>query len=291
MPQRRSRKGKKKNRSGRRADGVMVGGPRIMKWNASGGRSVAPLFETTLRFEKHVSFSQNTIASTSVRYKPTFAYDIDPNLGSTAMPFFTEYTAMYGGYRVLWYSADITFANQEAFDVTAYALTVAADPGANVSVAVAQSFLSNLKAKKCQLGRATTPNRGRIRVSDSVARYSGQAWPKIFDPYSGAGTTTPQDILYFHVGAVPTNGTSTFTTSTGVAISISINVRIAFFTMTNPSALLLCELVKEQREKRESIPARMDRLTKEASVNQYHFDRDLAKSGAVKNLDLVGSKI
>lgn len=261
-----------------------------MRWNGAGGKSIAPIYETVLRFEKHVSFSQNTIASTSVRYKPTFAYDIDPNLGSTSMPFFSELTAMYGGYRVLSYSVIIDYANQEAFDVTGYALTVAADPGANVSVAVAQSFLSNLKSKKIQLGRATIPNRGRIRFSDSVARYAGQAWPKIFDPYSGAGSVSPADILYLQVGAVPTNGTSTFTTSTGVAISISINVKIAFFTLTNPSALLINEMIKERREKGEELSARMDRLVKEASVNQYHFDRDLAKSGAVKNLDLVGSK-
>lgn len=271
MPERRGRKkGKRKGRNDRRAVGAVVHMPKQMKWNGSGGKFMPPIFVTKLRFEKHVAFSQNTIASTSVRYKTTMAYDIDPNVGSTAMPGFTELTALYGGYRVLGYTADIVFANQEAFDVTAYALTVAADPGANVSVAVAQSYLSNLNAKKCELGRATVTNRGRIKLRESVARYAGQTWPGIFDPYSGAGSATPQDILYLQVGAVPTNATSTFTTSTGVAMSITINVTIGFFTVTTPSALLLCELIKEQREKKEEPSARIERLKKELSLNSYY---------------------
>lgn len=247
----------------------MVRMPKMMKWNGSGGKFAPPIFITKLRFEKHVGFSQNTIASTSVRYKPTFAYDIDPNVGSTAMPGFTEYTALYGGYRVLGYSVDVAFANQEAFDVTAYALTVAADPGANVSVAVAQSYLSNLNAKKCELGRATVTNRGRIRFRESVARYAGQTWPGIFDPYSGAGSGAPSDILYVQVGAVPTNATSTFTTTTGVAITITIDVTIAFFTVTTPSALLESAMRKEYRERHEEPSARLDRLKKELSLNGY----------------------
>ncbi len=263
MPRRRKGRGKRGRRGGGARRGPVAHLPPITKLNRGPSGFMPPIGRARLRFEKHVSFSQNTIASTSIRYQPTFAYDVDPNLGSTAMPGFAELQTLYGAYRVLRYRAKIEVTNQEAFDVTVYAIPTNADPGANVSVATAQSFLSNPASRRVTICRAGGGgSRASFRIGASVKIFAGQDWPGIQDPYAGVGSAAPSDILYLQIGAVPTNGTSTFTTSTGVAASVSIDVDICFFSNKAPPSFLPAS----SSSKTPNIPFSGNKL------NLYHYD-------------------
>lgn len=187
---------------------------------------------TTLRFSKFVTLSAAAATAANVRFVPTFAYDIDPTVGSTAMAGFTEYAGMYRFYRVQASKIHCAFANVQAFNVIAYVIPSNVDPGANFNSTTAQQQLANTYCRQCILGPLTGANHQNIISRMSTAKYGG-AWDEdVIDNYCGLTSgTTPTNNWYWTVGIV-----GTANVSTGCDVLVTLDVSIEFLELTNPSS-------------------------------------------------------
>jgi len=190
---------------------------------------------THLRFHTFGLIQNATSSSGSVRYEPTYAYDIDPTVGSTAMPGFAEWAGLYRKYRVNGCIAKITFANQEALPVLCYISATNSDPGTNVLPSVAQTFLAQPITRSELAGPLTGNSATKImNLPVSVAGFAGSANHDIDDAYASFVTgTAPANNMWLQVGCVKSNNASL---SAGVSFDLVIDLDIEFFEVTTPSA-------------------------------------------------------
>jgi hypothetical protein len=83
-----------------------------------------------------------------VRYTPSNAYDLDPSLGSTASPGFTELAAFYSTYRVTCSYIVVRFADPSTIiPISCVVLPLNIDPGGSPSIATIISWRSNPYAR------------------------------------------------------------------------------------------------------------------------------------------------
>jgi hypothetical protein len=186
-------------------------------------------FRTVLRFQKTGLIQNVGNTSGNVRFTPTFAYDVDPVIGSTAMPGFTELAGIYRQYRVDGFRYKVSFSNNEAFAMTALTCPVNFDPGANT--ANFQNYLSNRRSKSKILGPLTgngvTTMSGRV----TVAEFAGLPDIRADDNTVGAVTGgSPNNNIWFYVGAYsPTNQVN------GVSYDFVIDIDLEFFELATPA--------------------------------------------------------
>lgn len=224
------RQKKRSNRKGNKREqgvdhSIVLTVPRHLGW-------AAPRYRCTLRFHTmRVLNNVGTIAA-NLRYVPTFAYDVDPTLASTAMPGFTELGSLYRFYRVQKATINVKYSNLEAFPVECYTCPVNADPGANYSSTQAQTYLSQKTSKSCELGPLTGNGIGRITDTQLTSRFGGSANVNNADFYTGAtGGGAPNNNWYWTVGIV---ATSNFVS--GVTLRVVIDVDLEFFEVQSPSS-------------------------------------------------------
>jgi len=186
---------------------------------------------TMLRFSKYVTITAGAATAANIRLVPTFAYDVDPTVGSTAMAGFSEYAGMYRFYRVQMSKIHCAFANNQAFNVIAYIIPANADPGANYSAAVAQQQLANPFCRQCILGPLTGANHQNVTHKTSTAKYAG-VWDEYeIDTYVGSTSgTSPSNNWYWTIGIV---GTANVTL--GMDCLATVDIAIEFFELTNPA--------------------------------------------------------
>jgi len=165
---------------------------------------------------------------------PTYLYDIDPALGSTNMPFFTELAGIYRRYRLVKCKMVLSFANRETFPVVVYIVPDNSDPGNNS--ATPATFFSNPLCKKMVIGGTSGNNRGTLRHSFTVAQFAGSVDAHLDDQYSarmdGTGGQPPQAIT-FVFGCV-TTGSDNLTTTGGLSLSIDLKLTFDVFEVTSP---------------------------------------------------------
>jgi len=185
-----------------------------------------------LRYNKTSYLSNVGVVYSNARWEPTFAYDIDPTVGSTAMPGFTELGALYTKYRVDSFVVKCSVVNKETFPVCVYVCPVNFDPGANT--ANYQNYLSNRDSKKKYLGVSTGNAQHVFHQRVSVASFAGSATAThIADYYSGgtSGTPAPANNLFYMLGSIADAvGVS------GVDYTLDIDVTIEFFELASPSS-------------------------------------------------------
>jgi len=196
-----------------------------------GGTWAPARIATTLRFSDFVTLSAGASTAANVRFAPTFAYDVDPTVGSTAMAGFSEYASMYRFYRVTGSKAKCAFANAQAFNVAIYLIPENVDPGANYSSSVAQQQLANPYCKSSVIGPLTGKGVATLTHSMTTAQYAG-AWDhNVFDSYCGSTAgTTPSNNWFWVVGVV-----GTATVSTGINVLVTLDIDIEFFELANPA--------------------------------------------------------
>jgi hypothetical protein len=187
---------------------------------------------TTLVYAKPSYMFQAASVNTGVRFSPTNAYDVDPTLGSTALPGFTELAGLYKFYRVASSRVKVAFYNKEAFPEVLYLLPTNTDFGANPSTAVQTSFLSNPNCKSQIIGPLTGGGKAILTHSISTAGYSGASVERAIDPYVGRtnGSASPTNNYYWNIGCL---GDANMVT--GVDYVIQIWVTIRFFELVEPS--------------------------------------------------------
>lgn len=190
-------------------------------------RDAAPV----LRFQKSGILLNAGITFANVRFEPTYAYDVDPVSGSTAMPYFTEYAAMYRFYRVIWFRVSVTFSNLDSTTSgTAYICPSNTDPGANSSTA--QNLLSNRMGKSVVFGPSTGNGTTRtLSKKITVDKFGGVRYTRTIDNYFGSVTgTAPLNNIFFALGAYTSVGMTS-----GVYYDCTIDICLDFVEVQTPS--------------------------------------------------------
>jgi len=220
------RRGQSKKRSGprRTKKSTLMKVPR--------GMFAAP--RTRVRLSVQTTKSVNNAGSTvaNIRFTPTYAYDVDPSLGSVAVPGFTEYGTLYRFYRVNSSSILVNFGNNEAFPITAYICPINYDPTANYNLATATSIRGQDVCRAVMLGPLTGVSTKRVSCGASTARFAGVRWTGQTDFYSGptSGSSAPTNNWYFTVGV-----TSPQALVNGVTLDVVLHLEIEFFEVNTPT--------------------------------------------------------
>jgi len=189
---------------------------------------------TRMRYHNYTQIVSGTSNSSSIRFEPTFAYDVDPLVGSTAMPGFTEYAGLYRKYRVNGFIATVVFANTETSPVLCYLSVLNSDPGTSVLPATAQNILSQPITKRVMVGPLTGNSASReLSLAATIANFAGSSNREIDDSYSAFVTgTAPSNNMWLIVGCIKQAGTLT----AGVQCDIMIDVDIEFFEVQTPAS-------------------------------------------------------
>lgn len=189
-----------------------------------------PRLVVKTRYQRSFNMSNPGIVYANKRLNPCYCYDIDPNFGSTAMPFFTEVMTLYRFYRTLKASITVDFVNNEAFPVTAWVCPINFDPTENSGSF--QNYISNPNCHVHELAAAGSPNRGRIHKTASTDAFAGARWVGDIDAYSATGTTAPSNSWYFAFGF----STSGVGQVSGVTGSVVLTVTFVAFEEGTPSS-------------------------------------------------------
>jgi len=197
-----------------------------------GGMLLLPpriLVET--RFEKQIDMNNLGATFANIRLEPTFAYDVDPVVGSTAMPYFTEWGGIYRFYRVIYSKLHVEFASADSNPVTCAICPVNFDPTANT--VNYQNYFSNPNSKEVSLGLAQGQGAKALTMSRTTDHFAGSKWTGTSDSYSAlsAGASPPSNNWYWFIGA---RNLSNFVN--GVFVAAVMDVHIVFFEQTSPSA-------------------------------------------------------
>jgi hypothetical protein len=166
-------------------------------------RIVPDRFYTKLSF---IGSGSATITSpavhTSFRYVPSSAYDVDPGLGSAAMPGYADLAALYGAYRVTVSQMEIEFSStNNAYAVTAVLLPLNVDPGSAPTFTTVASWPGNPRSNYKLLpllGGPTTIMKMKVSTEEMFGTKA-----VYFDPnWAAATNTTPNDNWYWAVGLI-----------------------------------------------------------------------------------------
>jgi len=194
---------------------------------------IPPRLRIKTRFQKTINLNNAGLMSANVRFEPTFCFDVDPVLGSTAMPFFAEVMGLYRFYRTIRSKITVQYCNLEGgFSILGCVCPVNFDPTANTLLY--QNYLSNPNSKSKLIGIATGEDTGTIHHHATTAGFAGSRWLGDADYYSALGTgTAPQNNWYWYVG-ISTSNAAGF--GNGAQIAITMEVEFVAFEETSPSS-------------------------------------------------------
>jgi len=193
------------------------------------GNLLPPRTQYKLGFSTPVDINNSGFVYTNIRYDPVYVYDIDPTIGSTDTQYLTFLKGMYRYYRTRSASLHVSFQNKEAFGVVTYLTLVNSDP--NVNNVNYPRYMANAYSKTKALGPLTGNSAGEMRHRTSTSTFSGIRYTGQIDTYTGRcdGTAAPTNFWFFMVGAVSTDGTSTFTVNNGIGAVCRISIMVDFF--------------------------------------------------------------
>jgi hypothetical protein len=187
-------------------------------------------FRTVLAFTKfyNMNFATNNFANT--RFEPTNAYDVDPTLGSTAVPGFTELAGCYRFYRVKQFRVKCSFSNNDTTtSAVCYVCPVNTDPGVNTTTY--QQLLSNRRSVQKIVGPSTGNGIvNNITTDVSVDDYGGVKWTGQLDAYCASTSSSPTNNIWVAVGIE-----SSAALTNGMAVNFNLIIEIEFFELNDPA--------------------------------------------------------
>jgi len=189
---------------------------------------VAPRTRAKMTFSKTVAITNATFSYANIRFCPTQAYDVDPIFGSTAMPFFAEYSIMYRRYRTVSAVITVGFANLDLVAYTAYIAATNQDPGANT--ATYAPLMSSRISRQCAIGLGTGAGVGRLRLQASTSDFGGVRNTLQDDAYSALAGNVPTNNWWFAVGVL-----STGAIANGVHVDVRLDVVVDFYEVGTPA--------------------------------------------------------
>lgn len=158
------------------------------------------------------------------RWSVNAAYDVDPTLGSTATPGFTEYAALYTYYRVHTVTSHFECSNLDNIGTSLYWFYTNVDPGitgANWHDYAASALGGSAILAPFYSGKGTHVIHMKRNVSRILGMSTNQA-----DSFRSVTASTPSDLAFFGVGIYSNAGTN-FTN--GVSYEGYIEMEIRFY--------------------------------------------------------------
>jgi len=224
------KRNKKNKRNGRRTFHKESVNDREIVY-ARGPNPFPSRYQTSLRFQSNSIIKNAAATFANSVFWPTYLYDVDPLVASTAIPNFTELAAIYRYYRLIGYSCTVDFTNLDSTSAgTVYLCPLNINPGANS--ASFQAYLSNPRAKSCIIGISTGKGAaGPIKIAVGVDEFGGVKWTGQIDAYCGttSGSSAPVNNMYVAVGyeCTPAMGN-------GLVANVVLRLRCEFFEFTTP---------------------------------------------------------
>lgn len=203
---------------------------------------------TVLCFQKLAIINNPTFTFANIRFEPTFAYDVDPTAGSTALPGFTELGLLYRFYRVQWFKLTVKFSNLDAGTTcTTFVCPSNTDPGANTSSI--QNLVSNPRCRDDQIGGQNGNGLSKkIVINVGTDEFGGVVYTGQIDNYVGSSAgTAPTNNIFGVVGILTTPAMTS-----GVSVDVRLKIGIQFLELSNP---VTSALVNKSRITRSSISA------------------------------------
>jgi hypothetical protein len=219
-------KGRKKSNKTVYTDGLSAMSNRLVVLPKS-LRIIPDRFFTKLVFQ---GFGTATITSPSVhaafRYIPTAAYDVDPGLGSAAMPGFADFANFYQTYRVTVSrirAEMVSKSSTNAVEATLIALNT--DPGSSPSFTTVASWAGNPYSQQKILSLAGGPPTS-YDMQMPTERIFGSKEVYFDDNFNSLVTGTPVNNWYWALGLIADTAPASPLT---VSSLIRIEVGVEFF--------------------------------------------------------------
>jgi hypothetical protein len=193
------------------------------------GKIVPDKLVTTLSYidVSHSSIGIPATVAGSFRYRPTAIYDVDPLIGGTTIPGFTELSALYNYYRVHSSTIKGYFVNQDATTAPLIIiLPLNSDPGSGPTPTTLQSWEMNPYSKMYLMSSKGGYDRAIITNHMTTKKLVGSQSVKYDDTYASAVTTVPTNNWYWAVGALSEGGVN-FTL--GVTYQVKIDITVEFY--------------------------------------------------------------
>lgn len=168
--------------------------------------------------------------ASNVRFIPTYCYDIDPTLGSTAMPFFQELGTLYRLYRLISSTVKVSFENLESFPGAICICPVNFDPGSNT--ASFANYFSSKVSKVGAVGSVTGASVKQLKAHRTTDLFAGAKWNRMPDNYTGSVSGgSPSNNWYWFIGC----STSSAQVN-GMIADVWVDCEVEFWEITSPSA-------------------------------------------------------
>ena len=158
----------------------------------------------------------------SKRWTPNAAYDVDPVLGSTSTPGFSEYAALYTYYRVEKFRVHAKFSNLDNLSVSLYSVVSNTDPGTAGTnyFDYAQSAMGRtFELAPFYSGAGSVTLNQTVSVPKLLGMTTAQA-----DSFRSVTTSIPTDLVYWGFGIYSNAGTN-FANGVGYTGYIEMHVR------------------------------------------------------------------
>jgi len=183
-------------------------------------------------FFKQFQLNNAGVDYANVRFQPTYAYDIDPAVGSTAMPGFSELSGIYTHYRVNKFRAHASVCAFETFPTVAYMDVINVDPGTNSTHYPA--FLTSRRCVKQAISAQGGMDRCDLNIEGSLGDFGGyKELIEVGDSTVGStGGTAPVNNMFITVGGITTAAVHAF--ANGQAWTFTMDVELDFFELYTP---------------------------------------------------------
>lgn len=172
------------------------------------------------------------------RWQPNAPYDVDPALGSTSTPGFSEWAAFYSYVRCIEYAIEADIVNLDSLAANVYFTHTNTDPG--TSGTNNQLYAMGAYGHQIILSPKGGMDRFKYAKHMTVQSLVGAIDVRTDDSFRSLTNTTPADLIFFGLGIGSTNG-SNFTTGLGYALTV--RMRCEFYGRKN----LLTSFLNDQK--------------------------------------------
>jgi len=224
MPSKKNKRNNSKNNNRRKNYSSLKPYPNMMLYSSP--RAVMPPeFDTVLSYHVQDQVTNVGALLASIKFD-TNAYDVDPALGSTAMPGFTEFAGFYSRFRTLAMSYKFSVANQEVFPLT---IIHGFSNSSIASGAVNINYAGNPMMQSTMVGPLTGMCTRILRGSKTVCQINGTQQPLFDDLFTGSTTSstlTSTGTKYCYCAVV---APVVLTAAGGLLVTVEIKLRVRFY--------------------------------------------------------------